>query len=192
MLLISNDRSQGRVYIKKGLFSKIFDWATAFYLTPFCLAILKAQSSHGLKVLVTWISMALAVAQVIDFDGWPSSIWRSLIFFLWRVLADCALSLVVFCRNLTPATQPSWVMIQWSKMILPLEDSTTMLCWWLFEILFPWKSSNVREYRFALTLRQNFTGHRVRTHSVPSTCHKLMQSFPFFVAGIFQELPWIN
>ena len=107
---------------KKILSPKIFDQATAFLLTLCCLAFPKAQSSHGLNILVTWIPIDFLVAWVIDSDGWSSLKWRSLIFSLWKVVADCALSLGVSHRKSTLATQPSWFLIWWSRMILLSED----------------------------------------------------------------------
>ena len=73
---------EGELMSKKRLSPKNFDQATAFLLTAHCLALPNAQSSHGLKVPVTWILRALAIAQVIDSDGRLSSTWRLLIFFV--------------------------------------------------------------------------------------------------------------
>ena len=68
---------------KKSLFPKIVKQGTAFLLTACCLALPKAQSSHGLKVLVTWIPRALVVAWVMDSERCVSSMCRLLILFAW-------------------------------------------------------------------------------------------------------------
>ena len=134
-----------------------------------CLALPKAQSSHGLNVTMIWIR-ALAVAWVMDLEGCPSSTCKWLMFFLHGAVSDCALSLCVSWRNLTPVTQPLWGSIQQSRMILPFIELNTMLFLWSLEILFPCKCLHFRENRFAPALQQNFMGHRVHTHSVSSTC----------------------
>ena len=130
---------EGELMSKKCLSPKILDWGTAFLLTANCLALAKVQSLHGVNILVNWIPRALAVAWVIDSDGWTSSTCRLLIFFLQGVVADYALLLLVSQRNSSTATQSSWVLVQWSRMILPSSslDLTTMLSCWLLEIGFP-------------------------------------------------------
>ena len=61
---------------KKILSPKIFDQATAFMLTAYCLALPDAKSSHGLKLPMMWIPMTLVLAHVIDSDGWLRSTWK--------------------------------------------------------------------------------------------------------------------
>ena len=183
--LPSKIRVEGELMSQKILSPKIFEQATAFLLTAHCLAFPKVQSSHGLKVLATWIHIALVVAWVIDLDGWPSLTWRLPICFLQGAVADCALYLFVSWRKLTLATQLSWVLIWQSRMILPTVDLTMILFWWSLEIFFPYKSSHVRENRFTPVLG---TDHIVWTHSVLSLCQTLMWSMPLLVSGIFQSL----
>ena len=165
---------EGEMIFKKSLSPKNFDQATAFLLTACCSTLPNVQSSHDLNMPVTWIPMALAAAWLIDLDGWPSSTWRSLIFFLWGAVADCTLSLPVSQRNSTLATQLSWVLIWQSRMISPSVDLTMMLFWLSLEIFFLFESLHVRKNRFTPALGQNFMGHRVCTFSVPSTCQTLM------------------
>ena len=157
-------RIDGELMSKKSLSPKIFDQGTAFLLTACCLALPRIQSSHCLNVLVTCIPMSLEVVWVMDLDRWPSWMWRSLIFFFQWAVVDWALSSHVSHRNLTPATQLSQVLIWWSKMILPLEDLTTMLFQRSHDTLFSCENMHVREKRFAPALEQNFTGHRVWDH----------------------------
>ena len=182
----------GELMLKKSLSPKICEWGTAFLLTAHCLALPKAQSSHSLNVMVTWMPRALVVALVIVSDGWPNSTWRLLIFLLVRMVADTALSALALRRKSTPVNQPSWVFIWQLRMILSVGVLTMMLFWWSLAILFPCKSLQVKENRFAPALGQNFTGHRVWICSVPLTLHILTWSLSFFVAGIMPELPWIE
>ena len=49
---------------KISLSPKIFGQGTAFLLIAHCLALHGAQSSHSLKVPVTWMPRALVVAEV--------------------------------------------------------------------------------------------------------------------------------
>ena len=102
---------EGEFVSKKSLYPKIFDQGTAFLLMACCLALLNVQSSHGLKVPVTWIPRAFAVAWVINLEECPSSTCTSLIYFLQRTVADCALTSPVFQKNSTPTAHPSWVLI---------------------------------------------------------------------------------
>ena len=183
---------EGELMLKKNLSSKIFERETAYLFTAQCFALPRAQSSHGLNLLVMSMPRALGVAQVMVSDGWPHSTWRSLIFLFVRVVADTALSLLALHRKSTPATQLSWVLIWGSRMLLPVGVLTTMMFWWSLANLFPCKNLHIRENRFAHALGQNFTGHRVWNHSVPLTWHTLTQSLPFFIAGIIPELPWID
>ena len=80
------------------------------------------------------IPRALAVAWVIDLNGWLCPTCRLLIFFLQGVVADCSLLWLVSQRNSTPATQTSWVLIWQQRMILPSIKLTTILFQWLLEI----------------------------------------------------------
>ena len=106
-------------------------------------------------------------------------------------IAYGALSLFVSLRNSSLATQPSWVLIQQSRMILSFVDLIMILFWWSLVIFFSCKILHVTENRFTHALGQNFMGQRVWIHSVLSTCPTLIQSLPFFIAGMFPELPWI-
>ena len=124
----------GELISKKSLSPKMFEQGTAFLLTAHCLALPKAQFSHDLKVPVTWILRALVVAWVMDLEGCLTSICRSLIFFLCRAINDYALSSSVSWRNSTPVTQPLQVLIQQSRIILPLIELTTMLFWWSLDM----------------------------------------------------------
>ena len=151
----------GELISKKSLSPKTCKQDTAFLLTACCLALPKAQSSHGLNIPVTWIPRALAVNLVMASDGWPNSTWRLLIFCLGRPVVDNALSLMQSHRKLTPVTQPSCILIQHSNIISPLGVLMTMLLNSLLEILFPQKSLPMKEKRFASAKGQNFTGHRV-------------------------------
>ena len=99
----------GEPMSKKSLSLKTCERGTAFLLTAHCLTLPRAQSSHGLIVLETWIPKALAVDWVMASDGWPNSTWRSLIFFLGRAVADAVLLSFDAHRRLTLATQPSRV-----------------------------------------------------------------------------------
>ena len=161
---------EGELISMKSLSAKIFKQGTAILLTVHWLLLSKAQSSHGLNTLVTWIPRALAVAWVMILEGCLSSMCRSLMIFLQGVVADCAHSSCISHRHLTPATQPSGVLIQQSRMILPLIELTTMLFWGSLEILFPSKSLHIRENMSSPALGQNFMGHRMCTHLVRSTC----------------------
>ena len=76
---------------KKSLSPKCFDQATAFLFTGNVLFFTKCK-------IFTWFEgtgdMALAMAHVIDLDGWPSSTWRLLMFVargncLWCPLIIC-------------------------------------------------------------------------------------------------------
>ena len=138
---------------------------------------------------MTWIPRALAVAQAMKLEGCLSSTSRLLMFFLHGAVADCSHFVMFFQRNLTLATQPSQVLIQSSRMILPLVELTTILLWWSLDILFPCESLHIRKNRIAPALGQNLTGHRMCIHSVLSTCCTLMCNLPFFVVGITLELP---
>ena len=169
----------GELMSKKSLSPKNFEQGPACLLMAHCLALPKAQSLHSLKVLLTWIPKVLVVTWVMDLEGCPSSMCRSLMFFLYENVADCALTLCVSWRNSTPVTQPSKVLIQGSRMMLPLVLLTTVLLWWSLEILLPCKCFHIRENRFAPALGQNFIGHRVCTHSAPSTCWTLTFSLSF-------------
>ena len=95
-------------------------------------------------------------------------------------------------RTLTLTTQSSQVLIWQSEMILPSDELSSMLFPLSLDILFPCKSSHVRENRFAPALGQNFMGYRVWTCSVQSTYWMLIQSFPFFINGLLPELPCID
>ena len=183
---------EGELMSMKSLSPKIVKHGIAFLLNAHCLVLPKAQSSHSLKVLVIWIPRALSVAWAMDSEECLSSMCSLLIFFMHGAIADFAPLLCIFQRNSTPATQPSWALILQSRMILPFVEWTTTLFWWPLDILFLCKSLHVREDRFAHTLGQNFTGHRMCTCSVPLTCHAFMHTLPFFVAGIIPELPWID
>ena len=101
-----------------------------------CLVLPKVQSSHGINLLVTWIPRVLAVEWVIDLDGWPSSMYRLLIFFLQGAIADCTLSWLVSWIKSILVTQPPWVLIWQSRMILPSPsgDCPMQSC------SFPWKN----------------------------------------------------
>ena len=57
-----------KVGVEGKLSPKIVNQATAFLLTPPCLAFPNAQSSLGLKLLLTWMSIALVVAWVTEFN----------------------------------------------------------------------------------------------------------------------------
>ena len=153
----------GELMLKKSLSPKTCEWGTAFLLTAHCLALPRAQSSHDLNLLVTWIQNALAVDWVMASNEWPNSMWRLLIFFLGRADVDTALSSFDAHIKSTLATQPSRVLIWQSRMMSPFGVLITMLFRWSFEILFPCKNSHVRESRFAPALGQNFTDHRVWT-----------------------------
>ena len=104
-------RVDGELVSKKSLSPKTCKWGTAFLLTACCLALPKAQSSHGLNVPVTWIPRDLVVDLIIAADGWPSSTCRLLMFCLGRAVAETALLFIEFHRKLTPATR-------WSNIIL--------------------------------------------------------------------------
>ena len=80
--------------LKKSHSYKIFDQGTAFLVTSCCMEFPKVQSSCGMKVPVTYISMVLSVSWVIDLDVCPSLMWRSLMSFLNRAVADNALLLL--------------------------------------------------------------------------------------------------
>ena len=67
------------------------------------------QSSHGLNVLVTWMPRALAVVKVMVLEGFLSSTWRLLIFFLSRAMANNALSFLASQTKLTMATHYLWL-----------------------------------------------------------------------------------
>ena len=149
--LCSKVAVEGELMSKKSLSPKIFKWATAILLTLLFLAFPNAQSSHGLKVLMTWIPIALAVAPVIALGRWPSSTCKLLVFLLHWAVPDWALSWFYSHRNSTLATQLSWVLMQQSRIISSSEDLTTMLFWWLLFILFPCKSLHVKEKRIAST-----------------------------------------
>ena len=151
----------GELMVKNCLSPKICNQGTAFLLTNCCLALPRAQSSYHLNVPVTWIPRALVVIWVMVSDGWPNSTWRLLMFFLGRAVADTALSLVESHRKSTPTTQPSWVLILWSRMISSVGVLTTILFQCSLEILFPCKSLHIRENWFTPALGQNYTGHRV-------------------------------
>ena len=140
---------EGELISKKSISLKMFDQATAFLFTPYCLAFPKAQSSHGLKVPVTCIPISLVVVQVIDLDVRP------------------------------PATQLSWVLIQRSRIILPTEDLTMILFQWLLDILFPCESLHIRAKWFASTLGQNFTGHIIWICTVLSIVEHWCKAFHF-------------
>ena len=86
-------RVKGELMSKKSLSPKIFDWGKAFLLMDHCLALPKVQSLNGMNL------RALVVVWEIDLDGWLSSTCRSLIFFLWWSVADCALSSLVCPRT---------------------------------------------------------------------------------------------
>ena len=59
----------GELMLKKSLSPKIIEQGTAFLLTAHCFSLPRAQSSHGLRVPVTWIPRALVVAWVMVSDG---------------------------------------------------------------------------------------------------------------------------
>ena len=113
-------------------------------------------------------------------------------FLLGRAIADTALLLLESHKKLTPATQPSRVLIWQSRMISLVGVLTTMLFQWSLEILFPCESLHIKENRFKPAFGKNFKGHRVWNCSVPSTSHTITWSLPFFVAGIIPELPWMD
>ena len=71
---------------------------------------------------------------------------------------------LVSWRNSTPAAQASWVLIQQSWMISPLNDCIMVLFFLILFILFPFKSLHVNKYRFAAVLAQYFMGHRMCTY----------------------------
>ena len=50
-------------------------------------------------------------------------------------------------------------------MISPFVELMRILFWWSLDMVFPWKSSCIREKRWAPALEQNFMGHRVWTQS---------------------------
>ena len=79
---------------------------------------------------------ALAVAYVVVSERSLSSTCRLLIFFLQEAVAYCVLSSFVFQRKLTVIIQPSQVFTWRSRMMLPYVVLTTMLFWWLLDILF--------------------------------------------------------
>ena len=112
-----------------------------------------------------------AVDLVIASDGCQNSTWRSLISCLMRAVADAAFLSITFWRKSTTVTKTSRVLIQRSRMILPIEVDTTMLLALSHEILFPWESLQVSKKRLAPAVGQNFTGHNVWTCSSPFTCH---------------------
>ena len=114
--LLTKVEVEGELMSKKSLSPKIFECGTAFLLTVPCLALCRMQSSHSLKVPVTWIPRALVVPWVLVS---PSLMLRSLMFFLQGAIADCALLSFVSQRNSNPETQPSQVLIQQSRIILP-------------------------------------------------------------------------
>ena len=140
----------GELISKTSLPPKICKWGKAFLLTAHCLALPKVHSSHSLNIPMTWILRAFVVDLVMTSDGWPNSIYRLLMFCLMRAVAETALWLMEFHRKLTPANQPSRVLIWRSNMISPLGVFTMMLLNLLLEILFPCESLHVREKLFHL------------------------------------------
>ena len=132
---------------------------------------------------------ALTVAWVMVLDGWPSSMWRLLIFLLGRVVADTALSSLVLQRKSTPATQLSQVFIQQSRMILSVGVLTTMLFCWSLAILFSCESSQVSENLPWGKTSQAIEYGAVQSHQLDIL---LTHSLPFFVVSIILELPWID
>ena len=116
---------------KKCLSPRIFECRTAFLLTACCLDFPRVQSSHGLNLPATWMPRALAVAQTMVSEGCLSSMWRLLIFFLGRAVADTALSLLVLRRKLTLVTQLSWIFIWRFRIIIHSIDHyvVAMVTW---------------------------------------------------------------
>ena len=113
-------------------------------------------------------------------EGWKSSVCRMLMSFLGDELGK-----EPFCDS-TLATQPLGVFIQQSRMTSMSEECITMSSLWSHSILFPCKSLHIREYRFKPALAQYFMGHNMCTHSLSSSHHTFMQSFPFMVVDILQ------
>ena len=165
---------------KKSLYQIIFEQATVCLLAPPLFAFPKAQCFHGLNIPVSSIPMDLAVAWVISYEDWPNSRCRLLIFFFLWVITNWVISWLISQMNLILVTQLSWVLICQS------------LFQKLLKIIVPCKSSHANEDKFALALGQNFMGHKVCTHSIPSNWCTLMQSFCYMIVGIFLELPWID
>ena len=95
---------------------------------------------------------------------------------------------VSFLRNLTLATQPPWVFIGWSKMILPPIDCITMSFLQLLKNFPPCKSSHIKEYRFAPALVQLSMGHSMCNLLLTSTWCILTWSLLFFV-DVLSEFP---
>ena len=92
--------------------------------------------------------------------GWSSLVCRMLMsFFSIKDLVNLALSWQGSWRHLTLDTQLLQVLIQWSKMILPLADCMMMLLLQSLKILLPRKILPVREYRNAPALVLYFIGH---------------------------------
>ena len=102
---------EGEVMLKKSLSHKIFERGLAFLLTVHCLALSKGQSSYVFNVQVTWIPRSLVVEWVMVLDGFPSSTFRSLMFFLQGGVADCTISSCISHRSLMLVTQPLHVLI---------------------------------------------------------------------------------
>ena len=90
LLLIFNPNVgvEGELKSKNGLSPKTLECTMALLLMLPFFALPRAQSSHGLKVLVTWIPIDLAVAWVMTSEGWPNSMCRLFTFFFMKVLAD--------------------------------------------------------------------------------------------------------
>ena len=166
----------GELMSKKSLSPKICEQRTAFLLTAYCFALPRAQSSHGLKVLVTWIPRDLAIDLVMGSNGWPSLTWRLLMSCLIRVIAVTAFLSIVFLQKPSSGTQPSPVLIQQSSTILPIGVITMIFLVLSLEILFPCKSLHTSKKRFAPADGQNFTGHSVWTCSCSFTWHTITRS----------------
>ena len=69
MLLSFKGRRQGRAYIKEKTLSQNFLSYNSCFAHSVVFGLSQAQSSHGLKVPLTWKPMALVAAQVTDLDG---------------------------------------------------------------------------------------------------------------------------
>ena len=81
--------------------------------------------------------------------------------FLQGGIANAALLLFASQMNSTLATQPSLVLVQHLRIILPFVELSTMLFLWSLDIVFLCKSLHIREKGFACASGQNFMGQRV-------------------------------
>ena len=117
--------------------------------------------------------------------------WDINVFFCGSVidLANWALSRLVSQRNLTPPTQPSWVLIQQSNMMLPLVDHMTMLFLQPLSFFLPQKSLHVNKWRFTPALALCFMSHYMCSFLLLLTWYTFTHSLLFFVADILLKRP---